>query len=57
MVHECVIEQRRDVHAFRELYLARCRCHETSWHVLTPAELPYACPFDLTRGPVREANS
>jgi hypothetical protein len=51
MVHECIVETRRDDLAHTELYLARCRCHESSWHVLTADELPYSCPFDLTRGP------
>jgi hypothetical protein len=42
-VHACQMEAQRDVMAFREQYLVRCRCHSDSWNVWQPGDEPKSC--------------
>lgn len=44
MLHECVIEKRKDEFAFKEQYLVRCRCHADHFVVWRPTDPPYVCP-------------
>jgi len=48
-LHACQLERQRDVTAYSEQYLIRCRCHADSWQTWRPGDAPYACPVTGAR--------
>jgi hypothetical protein len=42
--HFCVMQLQRDLFAYGEQYVARCRCHDDAWHIMQPKDGPYVCP-------------
>lgn len=58
MMHECIIEKQKDVMAYREQYLFRCRCHMNVWISWRPGDPEFVCPEDdRYRREVKDGNN
>lgn len=44
MLHECVIEKRKDEFSVKEQYLIRCRCHMEAFLTWQPGDPEFVCP-------------
>lgn len=55
MMHECQIERQKDVFAYREQYLIRCRCHQNAWVTWRPGEPEFVCDGILKEKPANAA--
>jgi len=48
MLHECIIEKRKDEMAYAKQWLIHCQCHMGSeWLVWQPGDPDFVCPAEF----------